>query len=84
MALYDHEGTRGLAPLSILGQPPGWLSMSLIRKKSTDYPSRQAATGKISHEVTRRNPKKKNLCNLRNLWTSFFSVIRTRPSRPYD
>ena len=21
MALYDHEGTRGLAPLSILGQP---------------------------------------------------------------
>ncbi len=22
MALYDHEGTRGLAPLSILGQPP--------------------------------------------------------------
>jgi len=23
MALYDHEGTRGLAPLSILGQFPG-------------------------------------------------------------
>ncbi len=22
MVLYDHEGTRGLAPLSILGQPP--------------------------------------------------------------
>jgi len=42
MALYDHEGTRGLAPLSILGQPPGWLSMPLIRKKSTDYKERSA------------------------------------------
>jgi len=29
MALYDHEGTRGLAPSSILGQPPGILSHKL-------------------------------------------------------
>ena len=26
MALYDHEGTRGLAPLSILGEAPGNLT----------------------------------------------------------
>jgi hypothetical protein len=28
------------------------------KNKPTDYPSRQAATKKISHEVTRRDTKK--------------------------
>ena len=33
---------------------------------------------KISHEVTRRDTKKKNLCNLRNLWFLFFTRLRAK------
>jgi len=47
MALYDHEGTRGLAPLSILGQPPGKPGNQVAEKREAGKLGEQLFTRPI-------------------------------------
>jgi hypothetical protein len=38
---YDHEGTRGLAPLPILGQAPGMSRKKQVKKKVSNTKRRK-------------------------------------------